>query len=96
MRSKTFDIKQWNQWNYENDRCIMCNKCTENMDHFVSCVEYGTPLETDCKHINGNNMEYQIEIGQFIQNRQKIRQKIIRQLEVGQTSKSGSTAPDLL
>ena len=66
------------------------------MNHFVSCVEYGSPLETDWKHINRNNMEYQIKIGQVIRNRQKIRQTNIRQLEIGQTSKSGSTAPDLL
>ena len=66
------------------------------MAHFVSCAENNTPLEIDWKLINENNIEYQIAVSNFIQNRQKTRQKVIRQREVGHTSAMGSTAPGLL
>ena len=66
------------------------------MAHFVTCAENNTPLEMDWKLINENNIEYQIEGSNFIQNRQKTRQKVMRQQEVGHTSESGSSAPDLM
>ena len=45
------------------------------------------------KNIEENNVENNIKIKHTIQNRQKTKQKIIKQLKVGHTSKSGSTAP---
>ena len=66
------------------------------MDHFVSCQNYGEALDVDWKEINESNTEKLIWIGEFVQKRHKIRQKLIKQQEDGQASTSGSAAPGTL
>ena len=70
----------------------MCENSIETIDHFISCSRYGPAIETDWKLINGNDVEKQLQIGVFIQNRQKQRNTEILQQEAGQTSISGSIA----
>ena len=95
IRSKTLDVKDWNPWNYENLSCLQCVEI-ETMDHFVSCQKYGEALDVNWKEINESNTEKQIMIGEFVQKRHQIRQKLIKQQEDGQASSSGSTAPGTL
>ena len=96
VRSKTFDVKEYNPWIYEDSLCVMCRKEFETMDHFVKCVEYGENLEIDWKDIYGENMEHQFKIGKFIEKRFRKRNFILKQQEGGQTSRHGSTAPVIL
>ena len=96
VRSKKFDVKEYNPWIYKDSLCVMCRKELETMDHFVKCVEYGENLETDWKDIYGEDMEHQFEIGKFIEKRCRKREIILKQQEGGQTSNHGSTAPVIL
>ena len=52
VRSKTLDIKQWQPWKYKNYLCVMCEKYSETIDHFISCSSYGSAIETDWKQID--------------------------------------------
>ena len=40
VRAGTIDLKCFNEWKYESDKCVMCNLIPENLDHFISCKEY--------------------------------------------------------
>ena len=40
VRSKTFNIKVWQQWKYEDNLCILWHVKEENIDHFVICSAY--------------------------------------------------------
>ena len=40
VRSKTIDIKEYQSWKYENDKCVRCHTFTETMNHFVTCSSY--------------------------------------------------------
>ena len=66
------------------------------MDHFVSCQNYGEALDVDWKEINECNTEKQIRICEFVQKRQKIKQKLNKQQDDGQASTSSSAAPGTL
>ena len=94
------DLKPWasnsgNPGSTKNDFCVMCEQASETIEHFLSCPKYGPALETDWRQIDENNAEKQVEIGTFIKNRHKQRQIVLTQQEVGQTSNSGSIAPDM-
>ena len=94
VRSQTLDIKVWNEWKYNDGICVMCNKEIEDMDHFVSCVQY----ETKCdgivwKNIIESNVEKQYEIAQFIFDRQVERERMLEILQGGQPRDTGSGAP---
>ena len=71
----------------------MCQKFSETIDNFLSCLIYGSAVETDWKLIYGNNQLKQTRIWLFIQKRRKHRERVISQQEAGQTSNSSSGAP---
>ena len=73
----------------------MFEQASETFEHFLSCPKYGPALETDWRQIDENNTEKQVEIGTIIKNRHKQRRIVLTQQEVGQTSNSGSIAPDM-
>ena len=58
----------------------------ETMDHFVCCTAYGEETEPNWKDIFGSNTTRQITIGLFVENRFRVRQDIIDNIEAGQTS----------
>ena len=96
LRSRTFDVKEYNPWRYNDDLCVKCQEFKETMDHFVQCNSYGDKLKIDWKLIYGNNMEEQVFIGTFVKRRYKMRQDILQQQEDGLASVLGSTAPGTL
>ena len=96
IRSKTFDVKEYNPWRYKDDLCVMCLETTETMEHFTQCKGYGETIDMDWKLIYGNNMEEQVVIGEFIKRRFKMRQEVLQQQEDGLASVLGSTAPGTL
>ena len=96
IRSKTFDVKEYNPWRYKDDLCVMCLETTETMEHFAHCKGYGETIDMDWKLIYGNNMEEQVTIGEFMKRRFKMRQEVLQQQEDGLASVLGSTAPGTL
>ena len=76
--------------------CVKCNLYPETLEHFATCQEYGNPLETDWKEILEKDENKQIEVGIFLERRHNTRKQIISQLEDGQSSSSGSSAPGTL
>ena len=76
IRSKTFDVKEYNPWKYRDGFCVKCPEVIETMEHFVACKEYGETLNVDWFEIFGNNMETQIVIGEFIEKRYIKRKEI--------------------
>ena len=45
VRAGTFDVKAWNEWNYRDKLCVMCQVEDDNMKHFMNCRSYRkTPL----------------------------------------------------
>ena len=93
IRSKTLDIKELQPWNYDDLLCVKCNLYSETLEHFATCVEYGNPFETDWKDIFGKDGKKQTQVGLFLEKRYTTRNKLIAQLEDGQASSSGSSAP---
>jgi hypothetical protein len=93
VRSKTYDVKEYCPWKYNDEKCVRCLKVNETMEHFVHCEEYGETLSIDWKNIYENNMEELVLIAEFIEKRQKQRQVMLKQQEDGQASDLGSTAP---
>ena len=76
VRSKTFDVKLWQEWKYQDGLCVMCQKDQEDMDHFVNCKHYETEHEgIDWKQILENHVEKQYEIAEFIYNQQVERER---------------------
>ena len=73
VRSGTLDIKSWCDWNYSDTLCVMCSKCEENFEHFISCLEYGNSLKTDWKLIFENDPDNQFEIAKEVKRRYSIR-----------------------
>ena len=49
VRSKTLDIKSWQEWKYQDGACVMCNVEVEDIDHFINCNHYEKKSEgIDC------------------------------------------------
>ena len=96
IRSQTIDLKELQPWNYKDMLCFKCNLYPETLEHFATCQEYGNPLETDWKAIFEKDGDNQIEVGLFLERRYNKRKQIISQLEDGQASSSGSSAPGTL
>ena len=52
IRSKTFDIKFWQEWKYNDNACVTCGVNAEDMDHFLQCQAYeNCPQEKNWKII---------------------------------------------
>ena len=62
VRSGTMDIKSWNEWNYQNILCVMCEKSEENNNHFMTCALYGEEMDTPLEEIFGNEVDKQCVI----------------------------------
>ena len=45
--SRTFDVKEHNPWEYNDDLCVKCQEFNERMDHFFQCNSYGDTLNVD-------------------------------------------------
>ena len=73
VRSGTMDIKSWNEWNYQNILCVMCEKSEENINHFMTCTLYGEEIETPLEEIFGNEVDKQCLIAIEIKRRQQMR-----------------------
>ena len=94
VRSKTFDIKVWQQWKYEDNLCILCQVKEENMDHFVICSSYSNQSSNIVwKDMLGNNVDRQFEIAQFLYERQMQRDEAMILQKGGQPLNPGSGAP---
>ena len=39
-RSGTLDLIVWNEWNYIDNTCEMCQFEEKNVDHFMICLLY--------------------------------------------------------
>ena len=63
MRSKTLNIKEYQQCLYENDLCVPSGLISENMDHFMTCLQYENDPYEDWCQINGNNTQLLNEVG---------------------------------
>ena len=95
LRSRTFDIKNWQQWKYFDNLCVACEVKTETMNHFLTCSAYeNVPSESNWEEIKGNDIERQFEIAKKSQTRQKLRRIIIDKYEAGHPlNPPGSRAP---
>ena len=94
VRAKTFDIKIWQPWRYQDDLCVKCQLEEENMDHFINCTHYENKHKgISWKNILANNVEDQYDIAQFIFTRQVERERMLDVLQGGQPMDPGSGAP---
>ena len=93
VRSRTLDLKELQPWNYDDLLCVKCKMYPETLEHFATCVEYGNYSEIDWKEIFESDGKKQIQVGLFLEKRYTTRNKHIAQLEDGQASSSGSSAP---
>ena len=59
-------------------------------------MEYGNHLKIDWKEIFERDGKKQTQVGLFLEKRYTTRNKLIAQLEDGQASSSGSSAPVIL
>ena len=76
VRAGIYDVKIWNDWNYSETLCVMCNLLEENMDHFMHGSAYGeNPCEINWKNIFENNPDEQNEIAMDIK-KKTVPQKI--------------------
>ena len=57
VRSGTLDIKSWCEWNYSDKHCVMCSNSEENIEHLISCQEYGNSLKTNWKLMFENDSQ---------------------------------------
>ena len=80
-------------WNYDDLLCVKCKLYPETLEHFATCVEYGNHLDIDLKKIFERDGKKQTQVGLFLEKRYTTRNKLIAQLEDGQASSSGSSAP---
>ena len=68
IRSKTLDIKVWNEWKYEDNVCVACNLHEETIEHFLCCRAYeNCAQESKWKDILENNPDRQFEIAKIAQ-----------------------------
>ena len=81
IRSGTLDLKA--QWKHSDNVCVMCELKEENIEHFMTCDNYGEKIE-DWKLIYENNPTKQIEVAEKTEKRLILREKKIQ--EVGQHS----------
>ena len=78
IRSKTFDIKVWQEWKYNDNACVACYVHEENMEHFLLCQAYeNCPQENNWKIILEDHPEKQVSIAKVAQKRMKYRQKLL-------------------
>ena len=93
VRSKTLDIKSWQEWKYQDGACVMCNVEVEDMDHFINCNHYETKSEGIVwQNIIEGSVDTQYSIAQFIFDRQMERERRI-DMQGGQPRDTGSGAP---
>ena len=76
VRAGIYDVNIWNDWNYSETLCVMCNLLEKNMDHFMHGSAYGeNPCEINWKNIFENNPDEQNEIAMEIK-KKTVPQKI--------------------
>jgi hypothetical protein len=86
IRSKTFDIKVWQEWKYNDNACVACGVNAEDMDHFLKCQAYeNCPQEKNWKIILEDHPEQQVSIAKVAQKRMKYRLKLLEIEEAGLT-----------
>ena len=86
IRSKTLDIKVWNEWKYEDNVCVACNLHEETIEHFLYCRAYeNCAQESKWKDILENYPDIQFEIAKIAQKRLKIRQRLLENEVAGLT-----------
>ena len=74
VRAGTIDLKCFNEWKYESDKCVMCDLVLENLDHFMSCKEYGHgKLTIEWKEIFLDDVNNQNKIAKEVKRRLFIR-----------------------
>ena len=95
LRSKTFDIMDWQQWKYFDNLCVACEVKKETMTHLLKCSSYeNVPCENKWEEIKRSNKERQFEIAQKASTRQKLRRQIIDKFGAGHPlNPPGSRAP---
>ena len=94
IRSKTLNIKDWNQWSYSDNVCIACKNHIETMDHFMTCSSYKNDPEKDWHYINGVENNIINKIAKVVEKQVKERQYILHKEEAGQTPDSDFTVLD--
>ena len=89
IRAGTFDIKSWRKWDYDDNLCVACQLCEENMEHFMTCESYGRKNKTNWRKIyeNDSAIEEKIAIAKEAIERKTVRKNL---QEGGQTSTLGS------
>ena len=84
MRSRTLDLKTLQPWKYYDNLCVVCEKKSETIDHFMTCKSYGIiTSEHSWRLLLENNPDIQFEIAENIKRRLTIRKKIIELYEAG-------------
>ena len=74
VRTVTFDVKAWNEWNYRDKLCVMCKLEDESMEHFMNCTSYGKrPIEISLINIYENYPNEQSLTAKEIKRRYRIR-----------------------
>ena len=96
IRSKTLDIKEYQPWKYETDKCVACQKYSETMNHFAICDAYRNQPCEKWAEINELNSENIIQVGLAIEKRFEERTRILLKDEVGQAPTPDSRAPGRL
>ena len=82
-----FDVKSWNEWNYSEKLCVMCQEENEDMEHFMNCSSYGkTPLGNNWTNMYENDPDEQKIIAQEIKSRYSLRK--LKLHEVGLPQKN--------
>jgi hypothetical protein len=84
VRSRTLDIKSLQPWKYYDNLCVLCEKKSETIQHFMSCNAYtNVEIETDWKSIFEDNPETQFRVAENIRKRLRIRKRKIQDYEAG-------------
>ena len=84
VRSGTIDLKTVQPWKYFDNLCVMCEKKSETIEHFMTCKAYKniTP-GYDWKLILDDYPDKQFEIAENIKRRQIQRKQKIEKYEAG-------------
>jgi hypothetical protein len=92
VRSGTIDLKTVQPWKYFDNLCVMCEKKSETIEHFMICKAYRniTP-ENNWKLIYDGDTDKQFEIAENIRKRQIQRIKKIMDYEAGHPQEHSDT-----
>ena len=66
------------------------------MNHFATCIEYETEIETNWRDLKLNQITRQKDIGKMIQKKEVLEKVVLKKLEDGQASStSGFTCSNV-